>query len=340
MAEQKIRSKDQTDRPDARRHFLRSLLGHRRVCIQCHNNPDADTLAAALGVYRYLSAHGVDAFLVYGGLQPIKKFCLKLLIQECGIPIAFTHSPEDFDLLLMVDCQYGQGNAQRFAAEQVAIIDHHIQVVEPRDSYFIDSMAQSCSTLVWELLQEEDYPVAEDPTLSAALLYGLYTDTSCFADLFAPRDMAMRTALFTEQPLFERLIKSCMSVAELLIASDAMLNHYFDAERRFAVVEALSCDQSILGIIGDFMIQVDVVNLSVTYTENDIGYQISLRSCLENLPANQIAAWICDGIGGGGGHRKKAGGRIILDKMQKVYGERSIFDVVNLRLCQYLDEGR
>lgn len=149
--------------------------------------------------------------------------------------------------------------------------------------------------------------------------------------------MDIRTALFAEQPLFDRLAKSCMSVAELLIASDAMPNHYFDPERRFAVVEALSCDQSVLGIIGDFMIQVDAVNLSFTYTENDIGYQISLRSCHEGLPANQIAAWVCDGIGGGG-HRKKAGGRIILDKMRQLYGERSIFDVVNLRLCQYMDE--
>lgn len=74
-----------------------------------------------------------------------------------------------------------------------------------------------------------------------------------------------------------------------------------------------------------------------------LGYQRVCIQCHNNpdadtLAANQIAAWVCDGIGGGGGHRKKAGGRIILDKMRQRYGDQSIFDVVNLRLCQYVDE--
>ena len=45
-----------------------------------------------------------------------------------------------------------------------------------------------------------------------------------------------------------------MTVAELLVASDAMYNHYFDVDRRFAIVGVLKCEQTVLGIIGDFMI--------------------------------------------------------------------------------------
>ena len=34
--------------------FLKQLLAYKRICIQCHNNPDADAVASVFGVYRYL----------------------------------------------------------------------------------------------------------------------------------------------------------------------------------------------------------------------------------------------------------------------------------------------
>lgn len=320
--------------------FLQRFLTYKKICIQCHNNPDADTIASAFGIYRYLTAHNIEAAIVYGGLQKIKKLCLKMMLDKCHIPIQYVHSISDsnFDLLFLVDCQYGQGNAEKFESDEIAIIDHHIQMVDVHENYLIKSSYQSCSTLIWELLREEGYDVKEDQELSVALLYGLYTDTSCYADLYSPVDTNMRTELFADQPLFERLAKASMSIAELMIVSDAMFHHYFDVERHFTIVEALTCDQTVLGIIGDFMIQVDVVFLSFTCTEANNGYQISLRTCHENLPANKIAAYLCEGIGNGGGHAKKAGGRILKEKMQEKYGEKSIFDVINQLLCQYIDE--
>lgn len=318
--------------------FLQQFLSYNRICIQCHNDPDSDTLASAFGVYCYLKAHGVDAFLVYGGKKSIKKGGTKMLVNECAIHIENVHSISDFDLLLLVDCQYGQGNVETFPADNIAIIDHHMQVVEPKDSYLIKSDYQSCSAIVYELLCEEGYPVKENEALCIALLYGLYIDTSCFSDLFHEEDIAMKNALYKQQPLFERLTKASMSVAELLIASDALYNHYFDVERHFSIVEALTCEAAVLGIIGDFMIQVDEVYLSFAYTQTGIGYQISLRTCHQNLPANQIAAYICDGIGNGGGHEKKAGGVILAEKLRAKYGDKSIHDVINMLLCRYVDE--
>lgn len=319
--------------------FLRQFLRYQQVCIQCHNNPDADTIAAAFGLYRYLTAHGVSASMFYGGEQVVKKNCTRLMIRECGIPLEHRRQlPEEPELLLLADCQYRQGNVECFPAGTVAIVDHHIRVVEENERYLIKSNYQSCSAVVWELLREEGYPVEQDEALSVALLYGLYTDTSGFSDLYHGADMAMRTALFAEQPLFDRLTKSNLSLAELLVASEAMYHHYFDVERRMAIVEALKCDQTVLGTIGDFMIQVDAIDLSFAYTRADTGYQISLRSCREDLPANEAAAFLCREIGSGGGHRKKAGGRIQREKVQALYGEKQFFDVVNDLLCQYIDQ--
>lgn len=317
--------------------FLGQLLAYKNICIQCHNNPDADAIASAFGVYCFLKRHGITARIVYGGEEAIKKSSTKMLVRECGVPVEYTHGPLEADLLVAVDCQYGQSNVERLASCELVMIDHHIKTVEDSSKNLIRSEYQSCSTLVYELLLEEKYPVQENPQLMVALLYGLYTDTASFADLFESADVAMRTALYKDQPLFEQLIKSNMSVAELLVASDAMYHHYFDVERRFAIVEALKCEQTVLGIIGDFMIQVDAVFLSFAYTEAGAGYQISLRTCHDKLPANKIAAFVCDGIGGGGGHAKKAGGRILKEKMQDKYGDKSVFEVIHMLLCQYID---
>ncbi|MDO4733428.1 MAG: DHH family phosphoesterase, partial [Bacillota bacterium] len=222
--------------------FLSRFLSYKKICIQCHNNPDADSLASAFGLYRFFCSKGVDSEIVFGGEQVLKKSNTKMLIRECGIPISHNCSPEGYDLLFMVDCQYGQGNEN--------------------ENFLIKSEYQSCATIIYELLLEENYPVKEDEALAVAFLYGLYTDTSSFADLFYSADIAMRGDLFENQSLFEQLTKSNMSLAELLVASDAMYNHYFDSERRFSIVEALKCDQTVLGMIGDFMIQVDSICLS------------------------------------------------------------------------------
>lgn len=318
--------------------FLNKLLDYNNICIQCHNNPDADGIASAFAVYRYLQVHGVAATIVYGGELEIKKSATKMLVEECGIPIMYTHHIGEHDLLLTVDCQYGLTNVEKFFADNVMIIDHHVQGVESQENYLIKNHYQSCSTIIYELLEEEGYHVKEDEALSIALLYGLYTDTSCFSDLFEEADVKMRTALLGNYPLFERLIKSNMSLAELMVATDAMYHHYYNSEYRFAIVSAIKCDQTVLGIIGDFVIQVDAVYLIFAYTDIGTSYQISLRSCYDKYPANEIAAYVCDGIGDGGGHLKKAGGLIVKRKMLRRYGTDNIFEVVNRLLCQYMKE--
>ena len=59
--------------------FLRQFLNYSNICIQCHNNPDADTLASALGLYCYFIDSGIETSIIYGGAGPIKKRNLKYM---------------------------------------------------------------------------------------------------------------------------------------------------------------------------------------------------------------------------------------------------------------------
>lgn len=318
--------------------FLQQFLSYQSICIQCHNIPDADALASAYGLYCYFQEHGIAVQIIYGGTEQIKKFNLRHMTAECGIPVSHVTELPPIQLLLIADGQYGAGNVAKFSAPAIAVVDHHIRTMEEHPYVLIKGDYQSCSTVVWELLKQEGYDVEGNTALRIALLYGLFTDTSSFYDLYQEKDIEMRMALSGELPLFEKLIKSNMTVAELMITSDAMQEHYFDPQNRFAIVSAIRCDQSILGIIGDFMIQVDAILVSFCYTTVDNGYQISIRSCDDRIQANLLAAFVCEEIGSGGGHAKKAGGRISAERLLQKHGTTNIFEFINQKLTEFMED--
>lgn len=93
--------------------------------VQCHDNPDADALAGGYGIYCYLKARGNKVRFVYGGRYPIKKSNLAPMVSELKLPVEHVDNLEAPELLVTVECQYGQGNVTRFDAGKVAVIDHH-----------------------------------------------------------------------------------------------------------------------------------------------------------------------------------------------------------------------
>ena len=186
------------------------------------------------------------------------------------------------------------------------------------------------------MLKEEGYSVKDNRKLRIAFLYGLYTDTSSYVDLYKEKDCAMRSELRDDYPELERLKKSCMTVGDLMIAGDALNNCYFNTERRYLIISAMHCEQSILGIIGDMAIMVDAAKVSVSFTDVDNGYQISVRSCDWDYPANIVAEKLCKNIGNGGGHKDKAGGNISKELMNEKYGQQEITDVIIQRMNEIM----
>ena len=89
---------------------------------------------------------------------------------------------------------------------------------------------------------------------------------------------------------------------------------------------------SVLGIIGDMAIKVDVAKVSIAYTDIDSGYQVSIRSADREYLANEVAEKLCDEIGSGGGHIDKAGGVISRDCICESYAGWEIADIIKERM--------
>lgn len=291
---------------------LRELLVFDEIVIQCHDNPDADAIASGYGLLLYFQKQGRRTRLIYGGRQSIQKSNLVLMVNRLGIPIEHVERLDQTpELLLTVDCQYGERNVQRFETRTVAVIDHHKaqqetlpSLREVRDHY------GACSTIVWDLLAEEGFDVGADEALSTALYYGLYMDTGKMQELRHPKDKDLRDALefcCNKGDLFQ-LQNSNLTLAELEIAGRAFVRYDYSEEYRFAVAEAEPCDPNILGIISDALMEVDVVDVCIVCCALNGGVKLSVRSCVKEIRANELAAYVSEGLGSGGGHPQKSGG--------------------------------
>lgn len=319
---------------------LSELEKYNPITIQCHDNPDADALGAGLGLYRYFQSKGKEVHLVYSGRNRIKKANLKLMVEKLEIPVEYLE-PDRLQprkgLLITVDCQYSAGNVTRLEADDTAVIDHHPLEIKDTEMARVQPNLGSCATLVWSMLREEGYPVNEDVNLGTALYYGLYTDTNQFAELFNPRDMDMRESLVYNKSLITLFRNSNLSLQELEIAGIAMIRYNYNSDYHFAVIKSKPCDPNILGLISDFLLQVDEINTCVVYNEGEDGFKLSVRSCIKEVKANELAAYLAEGIGSGGGHYEKAGGFISRKLYEKEHPTLHSEAYFNNRMTEYFD---
>lgn len=323
---------------------LSELTSYNPITVQCHDNPDPDTLASGFGVYCYFKALGKDVRLIYSGMRQIRKANLLLMIEHLQIPVEYVSSPKDNPvkldgLLITVDCQYGEGNVTRLLADEVAVIDHHQDYVPDRKLKNIASTLGSCATLVWKLLCAEQFDFSAYPTLETSLYYGLYTDTNQFSEISNPLDLNMRNQIHYDKALITLFRNSNISLKELEIAGISLIRTTYNEDYEFAVIQSQPCDPNVLGLISDFLLQVAEVKSCVVFNElegsGDI--KLSVRSCIKTVTANELVKFLTDKIGDGGGHLEKAGGTISRRLFEEHYPTTHSSAYMNNRMIAYFD---
>lgn len=316
---------------------LAELEKFNQIVIQVHDNPDADAIGSGYAVYRYFQSKGKQVRLVYGGRYAIAKSNMKMLLAELAIPAEHVEQLDNPELLLTVDCQYGQGNVQKFEAQNIAMIDHHHTGKESDAMAEIRSYLVSCATVVYALLTEAGFDVNQDRKIATALYYGLFMDSNQLAEIRHPYDRDMIDFLRYDKSLVNRLQHANLNLEEFETAGIAILRHNYVEKHRTAIINSKACDPNILGLIGDLALQVDCMDVCIVYSEYPNGYKLSVRSCLTEVAANELAAFLTDDIGDGGGHLDKAGGFISAVKFGETYPDRSIEAYFFRRLDKYFE---
>ncbi len=296
---------------------LSDLLQFDDIIVQCHDNPDADALASGFGVYEYLRMNGKNPRFVYGGRNIIHKSNLVLMIDSLGIPIEHVDFLDNPQMIVTVDCQFGGGNVTLFKAQNTAVIDHHRVSGELPPMNRVMSYMGSCSTIVWDMLRQEGIKI--NRKLATALYYGLYTDTGEFSEITHSLDRDLRDEADFDNAIVAKFRNANMSLDDLDIAGTALLGRDYIEEHHLAVVKAGACDPNVLGIISDFVLEVDVIDICMVFSVLKDGIKLSFRSCIKEVSASEMAQEVCSGIGSGGGHYYKAGGFIPMDLLMDSY---------------------
>ena len=319
---------------------LSQLTGFNNIVIQCHDNPDADALASGYALKWYLEKKGIDARFIYGGKFPVQKSNLVLMKDMLEIPAEYVTELDKPELLVTVDCQYGESNVTHFDADNIAVIDHHQVSGQLPELSEVRSTYGSCATVLYELIKNEGIDVNEDEKIATALYYGLMTDTNGFAEISHPADRDLRDfAKFrsTDIVLFKN---SNLSKEELVIAGDALKHAKYNEEHSYSIVEAKPCDPNILGIISDMLLEVDSISTCLVYSILPFGVKISVRSCVKEVKASELAGFLAEGFGGGGGHLVKAGGFLKKDLIEKsgiAYESDKLKELMDSRMKEYFE---
>ncbi len=325
---------------------LSMLLVHDDITIQCHNVPDADTVSAAYGLYRYFKRHDKAVRIIYAGPSPITKANMLLMLKFMS-DVEVEYVDDSYictELLITVDCQYGASNVDVIDSQYVAIIDHHQIDRNKRDVDYecILSSYGSCASVVYQLLVNEQFSINhddEDNILPSILYYGLYMDTSEFSELRHPADKDARDDLKVNNDIFIALQNNNLSISEMKIIGESLSSCNYDQKSKFAVIESPNCDPNILGVVSDFVIRVAGIETCVIFfiSEDSNKAKLSIRSLPKEVRASDLARELTSQIGSGGGHTHKAGGYIDMDEFRKLYGDLSLLDYLKKRYEEFLN---
>ncbi|HEY8817893.1 MAG TPA: DHH family phosphoesterase [Candidatus Limnocylindrales bacterium] len=296
------------------------LRGARRVLAVSHENPDADTLGATLGVARLVEALGGAADAVctdpvpplYGFLAGIERFRID----------PDTTAP--YDLLVISDCgslerigEVAARHAELFERLPRVIIDHHASNDAGGEADWIDPAAAATCEMVTLLAVRLGVGLdADGGALAAALMAGIVMDTATFAHPNAtPRTLVVSAALVEAgAPLADisRRLYRTKPDAQLRLFG-IVLDRLESADDGRVVWSSLT-DADIAatgaerahseGII-DLLSQAEAAEVAILFKQSGNATRVSVRT----RPGG-VDATVLTGRFGGGGHARAAGASI------------------------------
>ncbi len=298
--------------------LIECLKGLPRVIIQAHDFPDHDAVASAYALAYLLNQQGIATQLVYHGV--IDRVSIHRMIEILAIPII--HASEAGlraeDILIVVDGCVGEKNVTDLTGEEVAVIDHH-QVTPAPGLWYEDIRPDygATATIIYEYYQQLGIimPVA----VATALQVGLNIDTANMTRGVCEADVAA-FAFFhriADQDLVNNICRNCLESSELPYYQHLLSE--LRIERGVAIAQMpADCPKNLLGLLGDFLIAVDSVDVSILACGRPGTIQLSLRSERPEVDVAQLAQQVLvdNDIGFGGGHTHMAGGIVNLTRLQ------------------------
>lgn len=295
--------------------LLAALSEYDVVRIVTHDNPDPDAIAAGWGLYALFQSRldcGVE--LVAGGaiIRAENRHLVDLLNPPIRIVNSLDNDPTT--AIVLVDCGWGTTNhlATRSRLTPVAIVDHHLGNKAPSDVLFTDirPAVAATATIVASYLREQGI----DPgmKLATAMLYAIRTETCGCETEHSPLDRAIVLWLtgHAEPSLIAEIENAPLTrnyFSDLVLALQGTL--LFDDTALCLLPKASGTET--VGEVADLLIRCEAVSRVLCAGVIDKDLYVSVRTRGDNKDSVALLQKTLEGIGGGGGHTHRAGGKVV-----------------------------
>lgn len=306
--------------------------GH-NVVIQTHNFPDADAVSSSFALQELLKQYGIDSILCsVGDIDRVSTSkMLDLFNIEMNEYDSVKSSLKETDYVICVDSQKNAGNIADIVGDEIACIDHHPTFVEVEYKYKEVEITGACASLLARHYKELGITPGE--SVATALLYGIKMDTLQFTRGVTMLDIQMFEFLFPliNQEKLTTLEINNMEFRDLKSYGTAIQNIEVYKKVGFAQIPFF-CPDGLMGIISDFILAIEEVDVAVVFSDRNGGYKFSVRSEIQSIHAGNLIKQALDGIGNGGGHAAMAGGFVPKENADKLQGD--IEDIIQERIMK------
>jgi nanoRNase/pAp phosphatase (c-di-AMP/oligoRNAs hydrolase) len=303
----KARSKHRSDR-------LLALLGEfDRIVVVSHDNPDPDAIASGWALHLLIEQKLAKPVRLVGG-GAIVRAENRHLVDLLMPPMELVRSIRiaDSTAAVLVDC--GLNNTHQLLTRQailpVAVIDHH-ETVDRHRLPFRDIRPQTVAsaTIAASYLIEQD--VEPGVKLATALLYAIRTETRGSGTPYSRLDRRMVLWLSErgDPELLAEIENAPLSRCYFGDLVLAMQNTFLYDDAALCLLPRAE-GAEIVGEVADLIIRCEGVQRVLCGAVVGKDLLVSVRTKKDSDNATQLVQATLSGIGHGGGHTHRAGGKL------------------------------
>ncbi len=300
-----------------RANELRELLTEgNELTIVCHNNPDPDCLASALGLGRIAATAGIDERrILYSGEishQQNRAFVNLLDIDLQPFDAETVRDRDPGSLLAFVDHSIpGANNRVPEGTAVDIVIDHH--PAENVDARFVDHREEigAAATMLTEYVRELE--IEPDSVLATALLFAIRRETLNFlrGATRTEYDAAGYLHDHADGEILHRLSTPSITGKTL----DAIATAIRNRQTRSAVLIShvgRTSERDALPQAADYLATLEGVETVIVFGIVKDAVHLSARSPDPRVHIGNVLKETFEDVGSAGGHHDMAGGEIPL----------------------------
>jgi len=324
---------------DLERHLkaLKQRVNGGRAAIMTHDNPDPDSLAAALGLRALFESSGIPSTITIGGI--IGRAENRAMVRELKIDLTpierldwKTHS-----VVAMVDTQPNTGNNSLPQGRKAdVVIDHHPPRSDLDAVPWLDIRTEmgATATIVYGYLEERKIPI--DPMLATAFLYALKSETRDLGRESGPdeRDVYVELSKVAD---FEKLycIQNPKLGREHFVALDRALRAAVVWGELLAINLGALDYPDLVAEVADLMLPYEKAHWVLCVGQHNKTAYLSVRTDINDATAGALIRRVVGGNGAAGGHGMIAGGRMFAEVRDDA-ALKAVYDELVARLVREL----